>query len=299
MTVTISQMLNFKWGFRCSCRRCFLNAAKYEIQKPSTCRATLFRCKFVSMFSVFHVTWSTCPAKKKTFVFGRRNVLRKVERWPTLSNKFWLYCSSFIELTTCHATNAAILDLHEANQPISSLHFFNPQQILLLRDRLITQGEKRETSTQNLQRNNAWQVQGFCISYFAPLTNDDGNCNGNATNQWYDWLNKEKYIVPHEWHASSCNFLTTSAKRRLWIFIFEVPTTIRTRSSKILILCLYRKTKKAKVHYYLVQRDQYGIIARHLRTVPTIVTAHTFCTSPDTRISYRQCLLIQGYFCAV
>ena len=36
-----------------------------------------------------------------------------------------------------------------------------------------------------------------------------------------------------------------------------------------------------------------------LRTVPTIVTAHTFCASPDTQISYRQCLLIQGYFCAV
>ena len=36
-----------------------------------------------------------------------------------------------------------------------------------------------------------------------------------------------------------------------------------------------------------------------LRTVPTIVIAHTFCASPDTRISYRQCLLIQGSFCAV
>ena len=37
----------------------------------------------------------------------------------------------------------------------------------------------------------------------------------------------------------------------------------------------------------------------HLRTVPTIVIAHTFCASPDTRISYRQCLLIQGYFYVV
>ena len=36
-----------------------------------------------------------------------------------------------------------------------------------------------------------------------------------------------------------------------------------------------------------------------LRTVPTIVIAHTICASPDTRISYRQCILIQGYFCAV
>ena len=42
-----------------------------------------------------------------------------------------------------------------------------------------------------------------------------------------------------------------------------------------------------------------GYFDPHLRTVPTIVIAHTFCASPDTRISYRQCLLIQGYFCAV
>ena len=34
----------------------------------------------------------------------------------------------------------------------------------------------------------------------------------------------------------------------------------------------------------------------NLRTVPTIVIAHTLCASPDTRISYRRCLLIQGYF---
>ena len=36
-----------------------------------------------------------------------------------------------------------------------------------------------------------------------------------------------------------------------------------------------------------------------LRTVPTIVIAHTFCASPDTRISHRGCLITQGYFCAV
>ena len=34
-----------------------------------------------------------------------------------------------------------------ANQPISALHFFNQQQMFLLRVKLITQGEKRETST--------------------------------------------------------------------------------------------------------------------------------------------------------
>ena len=34
-----------------------------------------------------------------------------------------------------------------ANQPISAPHFFNPQQIFLLRVKLIKKGEKRETST--------------------------------------------------------------------------------------------------------------------------------------------------------
>ena len=32
-----------------------LKAAKYEIQKPSTWRATLFRCKFGSISPVFHL----------------------------------------------------------------------------------------------------------------------------------------------------------------------------------------------------------------------------------------------------
>ena len=46
-----------------------VKAAKYEIQKPSTCRATLFRCKFSSMFPVFHLARSTFSATK-TFVAG-------------------------------------------------------------------------------------------------------------------------------------------------------------------------------------------------------------------------------------
>ena len=36
-----------------------------------------------------------------------------------------------------------------------------------------------------------------------------------------------------------------------------------------------------------------------LRTVPTFVTARTFCASRDTQVSYGWCLVIQGYFCAV
>ena len=52
-----------------------LKAAKYELQKPSTCRATLFRCKFLSLFRVFHLAWSTWPATK-IFVAGWRNAAR-------------------------------------------------------------------------------------------------------------------------------------------------------------------------------------------------------------------------------
>ena len=37
------------------------------------------------------------------------------------------------------------------NQPISVLQFFNPQVMFLLRDKLILQGEKRETSTKKLE----------------------------------------------------------------------------------------------------------------------------------------------------
>ena len=35
-----------------------------------------------------------------------------------------------------------------------------------------------------------------------------------------------------------------------------------------------------------------------LRTVPTFVTAYTFCASGDTWVSYGWCLPIHGYFCA-
>ena len=40
-------------------------------------------------------------------------------------------------------------------------------------------------------------------------------------------------------------------------------------------------------------------LSSNLSTVPTIVIAHTFCTSRDTRISSGWCLSIQGYFYAV
>ena len=40
-------------------------------------------------------------------------------------------------------------------------------------------------------------------------------------------------------------------------------------------------------------------VVLELRTVPTILSAHMFCASQDTQVSYGWCLLIQGYFCVV
>ena len=51
-----------------------LTAAKYKIQKPSTCHTTLFCCMFWSMFLIFHLACSTWPATK-TFVVGWTNAV--------------------------------------------------------------------------------------------------------------------------------------------------------------------------------------------------------------------------------
>jgi len=115
-------------------------AAKYEIQKPSTCRATLFRCKFWSVFPVFHLAWSTCRAAK-TFVAGLRKLMRKVDHGSTQQQILAL-------LLVFHQTHNLMRNKFaraQANQPISALRFFSPQQMFLLRVKLITQDEKRYT----------------------------------------------------------------------------------------------------------------------------------------------------------
>ena len=60
---------------------CMFKAAKYEIQKPSTCRATLFRCKFrvdVSRFSPCEINLlrnrNICCGLKKVVAKSRAQV---------------------------------------------------------------------------------------------------------------------------------------------------------------------------------------------------------------------------------
>ena len=56
------------------------------------------------------------------------------------------------------------------NQPISAPHFFQPQQMFLLR---VNQARwKTRNIDKNLQRNNVTrQVEGYCISHFAAFSN--------------------------------------------------------------------------------------------------------------------------------
>ena len=57
-----------------------------------------------------------------------------------------------------------------ANQPISTLHFFNPQQMFLLHDNLITQGEKRETSIKTYNETMFRDKLRVFVSRISPLS---------------------------------------------------------------------------------------------------------------------------------
>ena len=73
--------------------------------------------------------------------------------------------------------------------------------------------------------------------------------------------------------------------------IFLDPLTMRRPVSLTQDLPSAAKRPDAQTH--LRNKEHW------LRMVPSFATAHTFCASRDTRVSYGCCLLIQGYFCAV
>ena len=88
--------------------RMYIWLAKYEIQKPSTCHTTVFCCKF--WIDVLHFF----TLRDQQFVAGWIKLSGKGECRSTLSNKFSLCCSFFINPPTCFTTNATILDPHKA-----------------------------------------------------------------------------------------------------------------------------------------------------------------------------------------
>ena len=120
-----------------------VKAAKYEIQKSSTCRATLFRCKFLSMFPVFHLACAINLSRNKNIRCGLKKVVAKSRARVYFEQQILALLRVFHQT---HNLSRNKFARAMANQPISALHFFNPQQ-MFLRDNLITPGEKRETST--------------------------------------------------------------------------------------------------------------------------------------------------------
>ena len=117
------------WGYS---THSALKAAKYEIQKLSTCRATLFRRKFWSMFPVFHLAWSTWPTTK-TFDAGWRSAARWLVDLPEREH---ICCATICEFDEKRATKPkfvaqsrpALYFSEQLSWPLpSALHHPRPQ----------------------------------------------------------------------------------------------------------------------------------------------------------------------------
>ena len=146
-------------------QKSLVRAAKYEIQKHSTCRTTLFRCKFWSMFPVFHLAWSTWPATK-TFVAGWRNAVR----WLVdLLGQEQICCATSCEFDEKRATKQNLLLKVDPRSTFRN-NFLQPARNVSVARQVDHTRWKTGNIDENLQRNNvARQVEGFCISYFAAL----------------------------------------------------------------------------------------------------------------------------------
>jgi len=131
--------------------------AIYEIQKPSTCRATLFHCKFRVDVSCF----SPCVINllcNKTICCRLKKVAMK--------SRVRIYFEQQILalLLVFHQThNLSGILTKQINQ---SVHCFNLQQMSSLHDKLIMQGEKHKTWTQNLQPKTCKTSWGFLYLVF-------------------------------------------------------------------------------------------------------------------------------------
>ena len=108
----------------------------------ATCRATLFRCKFLSMFPVFHCVHNL--SRNKNICCGLKKVVAKSRARVYFEQQILALLLVFHQT---HNLSRNKFGRALANQPISAPHFFNPEEMFLLRVKLIKQGEKCETST--------------------------------------------------------------------------------------------------------------------------------------------------------
>ena len=120
-----------------------LKATKYEIQKTLNLERNIVSLQVwidVSRFSPYMINLS----RNKNICCGLKNVVAKSRARVYSEQQILALLLVFHQAHNLSRNKCARV---LANQPISALHFFNPQQMFLLRVKLITQGEKRETSS--------------------------------------------------------------------------------------------------------------------------------------------------------
>ena len=92
------------------------------------------------------------------------------------------------------------------NQPISALHFFNPQQMFFLRVKLITQGEKRETSTKTCNETMLRDKLRVFVSRISPSL-VWGNCGKTLSNKLQKLQNRAARVITSSSYDADVNFL--------------------------------------------------------------------------------------------
>ena len=117
-------------------------AAKYEIQKPSLLRKIVSLQVFVDVSRFSHCVINL--SRNKNIWCGLKKVIAKSRARVYFEHQILALLFVFHQI---HNLSRNKFARALANQPISAPHFFDLQQMFLLRVKLITQGEKRETST--------------------------------------------------------------------------------------------------------------------------------------------------------
>ena len=88
---------------------------------------------------------------------------------------------------------------------------------------------------------------------------------------------------------------STSCEKYWWTNLLYInnfyPTHLGDEVRYTLVVSLYRDRRRVKISLKQNMMDTKRLLP--LRTVPTIVIAHTLCASQDTRDSYWWCLPIQ------
>ena len=184
-----------------------LRRLKTRHKNPQLVALHCFVASFGPMFRVFHLAWSTCHATK-TFVAGWRNATR------------WL-----VDLFGGDPRQVASLVKNQQRSQnftlLFSTAFFNRQQKYLLRDELITQGDKNAKHGPKTCDETSWGSLNFVFPrlQIGSFRNHDGGANlpgnhlGEVVAHCQNYLETE-YSVKIKiriWKKSSCRLSRSPA----------------------------------------------------------------------------------------